>query len=390
MKKKLLTLGFIFGSFLIGKAQWTSVAPIGLTADFDDIHFLDSQNGYCAGGFTYTYKTTNGGTTWSATTNQGFRDFTFVNSTYGFAASIVGQSMGKTINGGSSWTLLTPPTSNSLWGVAATSSLTAYFVGTGGVLWKTINGGTSFTVKASGTTNLLTDIHFTSATTGFIIGQSGGIRRTLDAGTTWSVMTNPVGKSLTESCFVNSMVGYVVGSGGLIVKTIDGGTTWTTLTTNSTSYLQGVNFFDINTGIAVGSGGVILYTNDGGVNWYLQNSGITSMLTDVNMLSATSAVVVGESGVILKNANIFVGIEQHKLTPTEISIYPNPVVDKVTVKSTNEINSIEVFDITSKLVISSGSIKTKEHTLDLSKVKSGEYFVTITGLSGKTTQKIIK
>ncbi len=388
MKKNLLCLGLIFGSYAIGLAQW-NVIPSGTTADFNDIHFLDSQNGYCGGGYSYSYKTTNGGNTWTATTSQGFRDYSFVNSTYGFAASIVGQSMGKTTNGGTSWTMLTPPTSNSLWGVAATSSLTAYFVGTGGVLWKTTNGGSSFTVKNSGTSNLLTDIHFTSSTTGFIIGQSGGIRKTTDAGTTWSVVTNPSGL-LTESCFVNGNVGYVVGSNGLIVKTIDGGTTWITLTTNSTSYLQSIHFYDVNTGIAVGSGGIILYTNDGGVNWHPQNSGLTTLLTDVFMLSATSAVVIGEDGLILKNNNIFVGIEEHSNIEVGISAYPNPVSNTTTVKSTNEMSLIEVIDITGKLVFSSGMIKAKEYILDLSNVKTGDYFISIGTSSGKVTRKLIK
>jgi len=389
MKKIVLSLGFIFGSYLIGKAQWT-VVPSVTTNDLDDVYFFDSQNGICGGGNTYMYKTVDGGSSWSQTANLGFRDYSFANSTYGFAASFVGQSMAKTVNGSTSWSMLTPPTSNSLWGVAATSSLTAYFVGTGGVCWKTTNGGTSFTVLNSGTSNLITDINFTSATTGFIIGQSGGIRRTTNSGSTWSVVNNPVGPSLTESCFVNSSVGYVVGSGGLILKTADGGTTWTTLTTNSTSYLQSINFFDVNIGIAVGSGGTILYTNDGGVNWYPQTSGVTSMLMDVHMTSATSAVVIGQGGVILKNSNIFVGIEQYTLPAPEITIFPNPVIDNINVKSTNEIHVIEVYDITSKLVYSSGNIKTKEHTIDLSKIKTGEYFITITGEWGKSTQKLIK
>ncbi len=388
MKKLLLSIGFIVGSFLTGSAQWTPVAS-GLTADFDDIHFLDQLNGYCAGGFGYTYKTIDGGNTWSATTNQGFRDFTFVNSTYGFAASIVGQSMGKTINGGSSWTMLTPPTSNSLWGVAATSSLTAYFVGTGGVLWKTTNGGSTFTVKNSGTTNLITDVIFTSANTGFIAVQSTGVRRTSDAGTTWTTVTNPAGL-LTEMCFVNSNVGFVVGSSGTISKTTDGGTTWTLQTSNSTSYLQSIHFYDVNTGIAVGSGGTILYTNDGGTNWYSLNSGVTGMLTDVYMLTASSAVVVGENGVILKNTNIFVGIEEHELAASEITVYPNPVVDKLKVSSTKDIHSVEVFDITGKSVYASGKLNTKEYTVDLSKIKSGNYSVSVKTSAGTATKNIIK
>ncbi|MES2763207.1 MAG: YCF48-related protein [Bacteroidota bacterium] len=388
MKKLLLSLGFVVGSLFNATAQWSVIAS-GTTADFDDIHFIDPLNGFCGGGFNYTYKTVDGGTTWTATTSQGFRDYTFVNSTQAFGASIVGQSMGKTVNGGATWTMLTPPTSNSLWGVAATSSTTAYFVGTGGVLWKTINGGTSFTVKNSGTSNLITDVIFTSATTGFIAAQSTGVRRTMDAGTTWSTVTSPAGLT-TEMCFVNSSVGFVVGSSGLISKTSDGGTTWTVQTTNSTSYLQSIHFYDVNTGIAVGSAGTILYTNNGGTNWYSLTSGVTGMLTDVHMTSATTAVVVGEDGVILKNSNIFVGIEEHELAATEINVFPNPVADKLTVNSTHDIHSVEVFDITGKSVYASGKLNTKEHSADLSKLKSGNYSVSVSTSAGTATKNIIK
>lgn len=283
-------------------SPWLSINS-GTSSDLDAIHFFDTQKGICSGGFVNILNTINSGNSWNISSSLGYRDFDFYSRDIGYAASRVGNSIGRTIDGGETWTSLTPPTSNSLWGVAATSSSTVYFVGTGGVLWKTTNSGISFTVLDSGVSDLLTDIVFTNSTTGFILSQISGIRKTTDAGASWTTIYTPNG-IMTEMHFVNESVGYAIGSDGLVVKTTDAGSTWSILPTNSTSYLQGVHFFDINNGIVVGTGGTILITKDGGTNWDQQNSNTTEILNDARMLSENSAIVIGDNGVILKNENI--------------------------------------------------------------------------------------
>ncbi|MBC5834818.1 T9SS type A sorting domain-containing protein [Flavobacterium sp. F372] len=384
---KKITLGLITLFSLPTLAQWT-VVPSGTTGEIDAIHFVDSQLGYCGGGFVNLRKTTNGGASWTTLSTQKIRDFSFVDNTFGYSASVVGTSMAKTIDGGNTWANFTPPTSNSLWAVSATNSTTAYFVGTGGVLWKTSNGGTSVTVLNSGTTEQLNDIVFISPTIGMIIGESTGIRRTTNSGVSWSVVNATT--SLTEMCFVNTNVGYAVGSNGKIVKTIDGGLTWTLLVTNSTAHLQGVHFFDINNGLAVGLSGKILFTNDGGVTWNLQNSGLTSHLRDVRMLSASKAIVVGDSGKILKNDNITIlGTEEFGID-NEISIYPNPTSSIVNIKSGYNINSIVISDITGNVVFESKNTNNTDLILDINNYASGIYFANISNEKGNIIKKIIK
>lgn len=377
MREIILCLGLITCIGLIGKAQWLPITS-GSAAKLDAIHFIDSQTGFCAGGFGNTLETTDGGDSWIIGSSQGFRDFGFFDNTFGYGASIVGQSMAKTTNGGSSWTSITPPTSNSLWAVSATSATTAYFVGTGGVLWKTTNGGSSVTVQNSGTTDLLTDIVFTNTTTGYIVTQVSGVIKTVNSGATWNTVYTPPSGVLTEMFFVDDNIGYVVGSDGLVAKTIDAGQNWNNLTTNSVGYLQGVNFFDADNGVVVGTSGEILFTNDGGTTWNSQNSGTSEHLYDVSMLSATSAIVIGDNGTILKNNNIVVGIEEN-FSPLNLKFYPNPTSSIFIIEKPNDYKKeveVKILDATSKLITKKVMpINQQKLVIDITNYSKGIYYL---------------
>lgn len=385
MKKIILALGLIFCFSLTGKSQWTAISS-GTTAKLDAIYFIDSQIGYCSGAFLNTLETVDGGESWTMGSSQGFRDMDFFDDTYGYGASTVTQSMAKTTDGGMNWTSITPPTSNSLWAVSATSATTAYFVGTGGVIWKTINSGATVTVGNSGTTQLITDIVFTNPTTGFLVVQNGQIKKTTNSGLSWSIVESP-GVSLTEMCFVDDNIGYVVGASGTVVKTTDAGLTWNTLTTNSTSNLQGVNFYDQNSGIAVGFEGTILYTNDGGITWDSQNSGTTEILWDVRMLSPTAAVVTGNNGTILKNNNLTTGVDE-KLASFDVKFYPNPTSGQLKIESGQlSITEINIIDINGKTV---KTLVTDLSIIDISNLPAGTYFLQLITDKGLYSEKFIK
>ena len=244
MKKILLLITVI--TCFSAAAQWTLI-PSGTTQKIDAIHFRDSMFGLCSGGFVSTLYTTNGGFNWTMSSEQGFRDYSFSDSANGYGASVVGQSIAKTNDSGANWTSVTPPTSNSLWGVATTSPTTAHFVGTGGVYWRTLNGGSSFSTMTLDASVLLTDIVFTSIGKGFIAMQSGIIKKTVNGGFTWTTAYDASTIcALTEMSFPTADVGYVAGNQGHILKTTDGGTTWTFLTTNATTHFQGIDFYDVD------------------------------------------------------------------------------------------------------------------------------------------------
>ncbi|HOI32169.1 MAG TPA: T9SS type A sorting domain-containing protein, partial [Bacteroidales bacterium] len=69
-----------------------------------------------------------------------------------------------------------------------------------------------------------------------------------------------------------------------------------------------------------------------------------------------------------------------------LNLYPNPVMDYLTVRSDEKINTVSVYDLSGKLIIS-----TETNVVDLSLLKQGFYLVQIKTITGKLfTEKIIR
>ncbi|MEN8826496.1 MAG: BspA family leucine-rich repeat surface protein, partial [Wenyingzhuangia sp.] len=78
------------------------------------------------------------------------------------------------------------------------------------------------------------------------------------------------------------------------------------------------------------------------------------------------------------------GINDQKLT--NISIYPNPVNDKLFVQGVLYVSEISIYDVLGKLVLS----KTTSSELDVSNLKKGIYLIKIKDQQKETIQKFIK
>lgn len=72
------------------------------------------------------------------------------------------------------------------------------------------------------------------------------------------------------------------------------------------------------------------------------------------------------------------------------SIYPNPTSAKVQISAEENINEVDVYDTTGRLVKSLKNIESKEAQLDLSKLSSGVYFIKVSSLTSNATKQIIK
>nr|MDA3842807.1 T9SS type A sorting domain-containing protein [Candidatus Kapabacteria bacterium] len=85
------------------------------------------------------------------------------------------------------------------------------------------------------------------------------------------------------------------------------------------------------------------------------------------------------------------GTSVQEQTPTvlaKLSIYPNPATDYIVVENLrdSEVKSIELFDVTGRLV---KTFDSEDETNDVSDLDSGFYVVKVTTLEGVTTKKII-
>lgn len=71
------------------------------------------------------------------------------------------------------------------------------------------------------------------------------------------------------------------------------------------------------------------------------------------------------------------------------SVYPNPVVNQLNIKSNEAVNSVSIFDVTGKLIHNS-TPNAISPSIDMSTYNKGIYFVEVTINNAKKTVKIIK
>ncbi|MBQ0786572.1 MAG: T9SS type A sorting domain-containing protein [Oceanihabitans sp.] len=84
-------------------------------------------------------------------------------------------------------------------------------------------------------------------------------------------------------------------------------------------------------------------------------------------------------------------IEKHKVS--EIKLFPNPVINSVTIDKTNAITNLKlaVFNVNGQLKISKKIATANTTNIDLTNLESGVYFFVFESEDGKTeTKKIIK
>lgn len=72
-----------------------------------------------------------------------------------------------------------------------------------------------------------------------------------------------------------------------------------------------------------------------------------------------------------------------------VTVYPNPAKNKVTVKATGIVKSVQLYDVQGRILQSVSDGKSQV-TLDIANQQRGVYFLRITTDKGKNTQKIIK
>ena len=91
------------------------------------------------------------------------------------------------------------------------------------------------------------------------------------------------------------------------------------------------------------------------------------------------------TAVFTQSVSACTGLNQITVTANEINIYPNPFNDKITIISTGEKQSIEIFNVLGTLIYTA-PVENGKIEIDLSQNASGIYFVKMETI----TKKIIK
>ncbi len=230
------------------------------SVDLNDVHFEDQFNGWAVGNGVIL-RTTNGGTSWTATNIPGI-NFT----------SIHQYATGQT-----------------LWAA-----------GSGGAIYRSNNQGVSWTAVTSNTTANLSDILAYTTSTIIAVGANGTISRSTDGGVTWTSTT--VGSTSLNAIagFLNSAV-IVVGNSGTILRSATAGQSWSTITTAGTTVaLLDVQFAD-NIFVACGNAGTILRSTNTGTGWTIIPTGNNEVLRKITSRLEPSNIrfwIGGERGIL--------------------------------------------------------------------------------------------
>ena len=303
MKYIIILLAFIITSS-VAYSQWTTQFS-GSSAELRGVYFTNPQTGYIAGSDGTLLKTIDGGTTWNVLTpgiTDTLRSVFFVDDTTGYASGANGRII-KTTDAGTTWTTQTTNVPNLLRSIFFPSHDTGYVAGGAGVILKTTDGGINWTQQVSGITQDLISIRFINNDTGWTVSSnstflSGIILKTMDGGSTWdTVYNNPNGFLSVFPATADTI--YCSGGGGVIAKSVDGGTTWNTLISGSINNLRGSFYTSANRGFVVGDLGDILYTNNGGVT-YTNLSIQANGLLGIYFLNPDTGYACGALGTVLK------------------------------------------------------------------------------------------
>ncbi len=383
-------------------------------------------------------RTVNGGITWtpgtivfSNSTNYGIADLYPFNDTLCFAAmypatAANGGVIVKTIDGGANWTVLpnSPNYSTSWLNLVyffnANDGLTMGDPNTSGeyVIYTTNDGGDTWTQTpganipncTSGETGIV-DLCDASGDNFWFGTTKGRVYKTTDKGLTWTVSTTGLGTAAAiEPVFKDDMTGIVTGSnystGAFlgIKRTTDGGTTWSTVIptgyyvkTPNLSTVPGTpsTWVDVSAGPGIGSS----YSNDDCSSFLDIDTGSVQYTCvkfyDINTGWAGGFNTSASDGGIYKwNSTLVTSSPAPVKQLSEISIYPNPTNNFVTIKFPHAVNaqaSVDVYNIMGVKVftetIQSGSNTAR---LDMSVFSNGVYLLIINDGTKITTKRISK
>ncbi len=385
----------------------------------EDIYFINENTGWVVRYSGPSYKTTNGGNTWTMQSSSipESRSVGFFDSQTGILGSLSSNVLYRSTNGGFSYSLvanLPSPQPNGICGISIVDSISAYACGSymgPGIVIKTTNKGANWTNAFYDTSKArsLVDCYFWSKDSGIAVGGynttgnfSGGsavVIKTTDGGATWRRVhkTQRTQEWCWKISFISRQTGYVSierESGmAYILKTSNIGDNWSEIQFLAYDE-EGFGFLNESTGWIGGWTGPTYMTTNGGSNWQLAGWGTN--LNRFRFLNDTLAYAVGDR--VYKFSRGTSGISQISSSfPARFNLqqnFPNPFNPSTSIRfDVSEAGNYRlcVFDTQGKLVSELFSTRLSPGTYDAGfnayELSSGVYFAE---LSGETQRQVIK
>jgi photosystem II stability/assembly factor-like uncharacterized protein len=401
MKKILFLITSIFVVFLAYTQTFTLLDSGNQGTTLNGMCFFDENNGIVLGN-SGVIATTSNGLTWEnrvSGLNADLMDAAYVNANTIIVVSNWGRIL-KSTDSGIGWAEVYSGVTNGLNSVYVNGT-DIYASGHDGLILKSTDEGDSWMNISPGTGGHIFKLFFTSPTIGYAVGNDAHIHKTINGGLSWiTIYGYESGISedfqLRSVYFTDADTGYIVGRNlltnqGILVRTTDGGATWVPQIMNY-NYVD-IVFLDNNTGYILSqltnaNASTIFKTTDAGNTWGFLTD-LPKAQNEIVFPSVNVGYTCGKTGSIFKVTNINLGIEDLE-SDTEISVFPNPCSEKITIsfKSfiTSENFTIDIYSLSGKKLISASNAE----SVDISTIQSGVYILKVQSKMSTWTKKIIK
>jgi serine/threonine protein kinase/photosystem II stability/assembly factor-like uncharacterized protein len=303
-----------------GEPRWERML---IAADDDGFHqlaFPTGDVGYAVSQ-TRTYRTEDGGRTWSRRAERGFSKafvLTFTDPLHGWVGA---DKLYHTTDGAATWTTVNLPGNDSLqdvralalgpdgWGLAGGTSAgepTLFRRRAGADDWERLDPATWDGADRPHRNWFVGGLAVSGKTawaTLFSAAEAGVVLHTADGGDTWKPLWTAEA-DLFHVHFVDTNRGWLAGSGGRLWATADGGRNWTSQTNPAGAEPVSALAFapDGTFGIAPVSDGRILTTKDG-QHWTLVNTQLRGPTPAAAVVGVTRAYVLGRDGYFARYAD---------------------------------------------------------------------------------------
>jgi photosystem II stability/assembly factor-like uncharacterized protein len=340
-------------SVVTAQPQWRTLPNAPRTESrFDDIYFVNANEGWIVQGGGEIFRTTDGGTTWklqNTILTGGLRCIGFANASTGWLGTLNSANyLFMTTDSGNTWNRAENVSGTrplGICGLSVVNDSVVYGVGRfdgSPRMIRTRDGGQSWTtIDMSPHASALVDCYFYSPDSGYAVGavgpnfddQRARVLFTSDGGQNWVVRYS--GLQGAELCwkisFPTRRVGYVsieaFHQGRVnILKSTDGGGSWRAMLLSSTLRdVQGIGFVNETLGWQGGWRSPTYETTDGGQTWHL--AGFGANVNRFRFLSDTLAYAVGVTVYKFSNDMPVAVEESPTIPPANITLfqnYPNP------------------------------------------------------------------
>jgi photosystem II stability/assembly factor-like uncharacterized protein len=362
--KSNLTFSFLALSVLIfcvkANAQWT-ILPSNTTSIFNQMSFPSNDTGYLI--TNKVFRTNNGGTSFDSLQVPNCAQYNNIyfrtqldGAICGYRTSS-GPLISRTIDGGNTWTEITPAVSvGSAMSVKFQSVTNGTYISSAPGFYRTFNGGLSWDTITFGY-DYFNTMDFPDSQTGYIAGFDGTfayhgiICKTTDGGTTWNLLNTFTqwNTDIQQIQFVSVDSGFAsfvtFPTQSKLIRTRNGGTSWDTVLFSQGQIVR-FAFSNYSNGFIVNDSGSIYRTNDAGLTWVLDRLHTTT-LNDICVTPAY-AYAAGSVGLVIKR-NLVLEIPELS-NENQFKIYPNPASDYTMIKSSlaGKIESISAFDLSGR------------------------------------------